>query len=125
MIHGIGTDILSMERLKPLMNTLDDPFFRVYTAAEREEAAASPDPLCYYAGRFAAKEAVFKALSLSGDRVRLSDIETLRGAYGQPVVTLHGDLKTHAAAQSITAIHLSLSNDPPYVIAYAVCEKAG
>lgn len=125
MIHGIGVDILSMERLKPLMNTPDDPFFRVYTAAERAEAAASPDPLCYYAGRFAAKEAVFKALSLSGDRVRLSDIETLRGAYGQPVVTLHGTLKAHAEAQNITAVHLSLSNDPPYVVAYAVCEKQG
>lgn len=125
MIHGIGVDILSMERLRALMNTPDDPFFRVYTAAERTEALAAPDPLCYYAGRFAAKEAVFKALSLSGDRVRLSDIETLRGAYGQPTVTLHGELKRHAAAQSITAIHLSLSNDPPYVIAYAVCEKEG
>lgn len=125
MIHGIGTDILSMERLKPLMDTPNDPFFRVYTAAEREEAASSPDPLCYYAGRFAAKEAVFKALSLSGDRVRLSDIETLRGDHGQLVVTLYGDLQAHAAAQSITAVHLSLSNDPPYVIAYAVCEKQG
>lgn len=101
----------------------DDPFFRVYTAAEREEAAASDEPLLYYAGRFAAKEAVFKALRMAGDHVRLDEIETLHGRYGEPCVILHGRLKAYAESEGIRRIHLSLSNDTPFVIAYAVSER--
>lgn len=122
MIHGVGVDILSMDRLEHTMCHPNDPFFKVYTPKEREEAALSPSPLRYYAQRFAAKEAVFKSLRMDGDHVRLSDIETLRGPYGEPVASLSGDLAQYAQTHGIRRIHLSLSNDDPWVIAYAVSE---
>lgn len=100
----------------------DDPFFRVYTAAERAEAASSADPLCYYAERFAAKEAVFKALGLDGDHARLNEIETLRGTFGRPEVHLYGAIQEHALRAGITTVHISLSGDAPFVIACAVAE---
>ena len=101
----------------------DDPFFRVYTAAERAEAAASADPLYYYAERFAAKEAVFKALGLDGDHARLNEIETLHGACGRPEVHLYGAIREHALHAGVTAVHISLSGDAPFVIACAVSER--
>lgn len=122
MIHGVGVDILSLERIAPMLQREDDPFFRVYTPAERSEAAQAENRVLYYAGRFAAKEAVFKSLGMDGDRVRLNEIETLRGEFGQPLVTLHGSLADFARNQGISSVHLSLSNEPPYVIAYAISE---
>lgn len=122
MIHGVGVDILSLERIAPMLQEEDDPFFRVYTPAERAEAKMVESKILYYAGRFAAKEAVFKSLGMDGDRARLNEIETLRGEFGQPLVTLHGALADLAREKGISSVHLSLSNEPPYVIAYAISE---
>lgn len=122
MIHGVGVDILSLERIAPMLREETDPFFRVYTPAERAEAERAEDTALYYAGRFAAKEAVFKSLGMDGDRARLNEIETLHGEYGQPLVTLHGALADFARSKGIATVHLSLSNEPPYVIAYAISE---
>ncbi len=123
LIHGVGVDVLSVKRLEPLMRDLNDPFFQVYTPAERAEAEAAAAPLLYYAERFAAKEAVFKALRMDSAHVRLNEIETLHGKYGEPYVALHGWLKQYAEENGVGRIHISISNDTPIVVAYAVCES--
>lgn len=122
MIHGIGVDIIHEKRLAGLRP--EDPFLRkTFTEGEREAAAQAPVPLRWYAERFAAKEAVFKALQISGEGVRLNEIETLNDENGIPRVTLYGALRERAEQLGICRIHISLSNEDPISVAYAVCER--
>ena len=61
MIFGVGVDILAVSRISILEKTEDQFFISVFTDNERSEAASRFDPMAYYAGRFAAKEAVYRA----------------------------------------------------------------
>lgn len=122
-MNGVGVDILAMDRLRPLAGQWDDPFFNsVFTESERSYCLAQVDPLRAFAGIFASKEAVFKALSLSGDGVRLQQIEIGRSKIGQPTVTLHGLLAKRAAENGGSCVLLSLSYERDTVVAFAVSE---
>jgi holo-[acyl-carrier protein] synthase len=124
MILGVGTDLLSVERMRRVVEDpgVDSAFLRrTFTAREREEARRRPDPILYLASRFAGKEAVFKALGLAGDHVRLDEIEILNDAIGRPTVTLHGELKRHAGEATVD---LSLSSETEYCLAFAVLSSA-
>jgi holo-[acyl-carrier protein] synthase len=124
MILGVGTDLLSLERMRRAVEdpSVDSPFLvRTFTLREREEARLRPDPVLCFATRFAGKEAVFKALGLAGDHIRLDEIEILNDAIGRPRVTLHGDLKRHAGEATV---ELSLSSDTAYCLAFAVLQTA-
>lgn len=123
MIHGIGIDFIDERRIRPLLDTPSDSFFqKTYTEAERMQAEGSVEPIRYYAERFAAKEAVFKALRISGDGVRLNEIETLNDDTGAPYVKLYGYLEQCRQKMGISAIHISITRDPPYSLAYVICE---
>ena len=93
MIHGVGIDLIDERRLGPLDDPQDPFITKVYTQAEQAQALASQYPRRYYAERFAAKEALFKALRISGDGVHLSEIETLNGEHGAPFIQLYGSLE--------------------------------
>lgn len=124
MVTGIGTDILKISRLTPETLQEGDPFFKMtYTASEAKQARARANPLYYYATRFAGKEAVFKALRLCPDGIRLNEIEILSREDGSPAVTLHGRLKGLAQKKGIDHILLSLSYDTDYAVAYAMAVK--
>jgi len=123
MIYGIGADMLSKSRLDDLRGKYDDAFFKkTFTEAEYSTGIARPDPILYFSERFAAKEAVFKAISISGDNFKLRDIETLNDESGKPFVNLYGHTKEHCDNAGVTRLHVSLSNDGGFVIAFAVCE---
>ncbi|MBR4157665.1 MAG: holo-ACP synthase [Oscillospiraceae bacterium] len=123
MIHGVGTDILSRARFgapEP-----DDPFIRrAYTQAERTEAEGRSDPNRWYCTRFAGKEAVFKALGMNPDLARLDEIEILSDVFGVPRVRLLGRMADFAARAGVTHVHLSLSWETEYAVAFAVAERA-
>ena len=122
MILGVGTDILSMERIRAILEGESDSFVRnVYTQKEREQAADSPDSVSYLATRFSGKEAVFKCFGIQGD-IRLSEIEILDGETGQPSVTLSGELGSIAAKKGIKNVQVSLSYDTDYAVAFAVAQ---
>lgn len=123
MIHGVGVDIMNMDRIRPLINNPEDPFFlKTYTNAERLAASKSSDPLRYWSERFAAKEAVFKALGISSEGIRLNEIEIISDEIGRPRVRLYGALLKYARKKELSDILLSLSHEPPYVTAFAVCQ---
>ena len=123
MILGIGTDILNTQKLYEGSLSPSDPFLqKTYTEAERAEAAGREDPFSCYATRFAGKEAVFKAFRAHPDAMRLNEIEILGGSNGAPFVNLYGKAKEMAAHMGVAAVHLSLSYDLPYVVAFAVLE---
>lgn len=118
-IVGIGTDMVDARRIEALIVRHGERFLRrVYTEAERaycEKATDSGRRLLRYANRFAAKEAAYKALGISGLRWR--DIEVIHTPSGAPCITLHGKAAVHAGAATL---HLSLSDEHPYSFAFVV-----
>ena len=126
MILGIGTDIVDERRISRLMARFGDRFLeRIFTDAERATAELRGHAGLYFAKRFAAKEAVYKALSGAGvDGMGWRDAETTNLAGGAPKLLLTGRCKT--ALERLTpegynaAANLSISDEPPYALAFVV-----
>ncbi|HML37641.1 MAG TPA: holo-ACP synthase [Bacillota bacterium] len=125
MIHGVGVDILDIDRIRPLSADWNDSFFiKTFTEKERAEAALREDPSRYFAGRFSAKEAVFKALRIPSDAIRLNEIEILNDAENKPCVHLLSRAEQVATGLGVGRLSVSLSNDGDFVISFAICEYA-
>ena len=126
MIIGIGTDIFALGRLSPAVTNGNDPFFRrAYTSAERAEADLRENRREYLAGRFAAKEAVYKAVSLCGAEFAPGDIQITDDRDGRPRALLLGKTKARFEERygSRYHLHLSLSHEDDCAIAFAVAEQ--
>ena len=130
MILGVGTDIVDARRIGKTMDKFPTKFIdRIFTEAERQAAAALPQPQDYFAKRFAAKEAVYKALSGSGMRgFGWLQAETLRQQNGAPLLRLTGQCKTALEAMTPDGykahISISLSDEPPYALAFVIIYAA-
>lgn len=126
MIKGIGTDILAIDKLNSVFKKedyLNDSFVKkTYTSLEIELAESRPLPLYCYATHFAGKEAVFKALTTTGEDLRLNEIEILNDDTGKPYVVLHGNALLLAQKKEISHVLISLSYEDNYAIAYAITE---
>ena len=121
MIHGIGIDICQISRIESLLarEGEDGAFFRRgFTERERAEAEKRRDKACYYAGRFAVKEAVRKATGF-GD---LRQIESLHREDGSPYVCTDNDFGARLREAGLT-VHISVSNEGDCAAAFAVAEK--
>ncbi len=97
MIRGIGIDIIEIERIAKALERHGEQFRRrLFTPTERQkEAILSPPALAiHYAGRFAAKEAVVKALGTGFHGIDWHDIEILSDPQGKPTVQLAPELVT-------------------------------
>ena len=126
MILGVGTDIIDARRIGKSIERHSDKFTgRIFTEAERTAAATTGQPQAYFAKRFAAKEAVYKALSGAGlSGLGWQQAETLSLPNGAPVMALTGKCKT--ALEALTPdgykaqISISLSDEPPYALAFVI-----
>ena len=126
MILGVGTDIVDARRIGKSIERFSDKFTgRMFTKAERAAAVASGQSQAYFAKRFAAKEAVYKALSGTGvSGLGWQQAETLSLPNGAPVMTLTGQCKM--ALEALTPdgykaqISISLSDEPPYALAFVI-----
>ena len=98
-----------------------DPGFleRIYTP---KEIGLYKDKLPSLAARFAAKEAVIKALDAPGTNPR--DIEILSAKDGKPLLSLHGQAKEKAEQLGIKELNISLSHSREYAVAFVVGESA-
>ncbi len=129
MIVGVGIDAVNTERIKKMLEEDENAAFfrRAFTPAERELAPATDrvKPKAeYYAGRFAAKEAVFKAVSpYSEIPLDLRKIETLRAEDGHPYVNMNEDIKPALDSAGISRIHISITHEKEYAAAFAVAEQ--
>lgn len=126
MIIGIGTDIFKISRISKKAISADDPFLlRAYTERERAEALIRHDAMSYYGDRFAAKEAVFKAISSCGADFKPGEIEIICDELERPLVSLFG--KTKEIFENIYGqnyrISVSISYDTDYAVAFAIAEK--
>lgn len=124
MIYGVGTDIVSIDRVRRALDRHGERFaHRILSPGERAAYAASAQPAQLLAKRFAAKEAFGKAFG-TGVAVpaTLHSIEVTRDVRGKPHFTCHGELARVMAADGLEA-HLSLSDELDYVVAFAVIER--
>ncbi|MEY4267832.1 MAG: hypothetical protein RIS90_2367 [Pseudomonadota bacterium] len=129
MIYGIGTDICDVRRIRASLARHGERFAqKILSDAElatwRSRSARWPDRgLRYLATRFSAKEAFSKAIGL-GMRMpmswRLCEVGKLDS--GQPVIVLHGGLKTWFEAQNLRA-HVTVTDETDYAASFVVVEK--
>lgn len=95
---------------------------RVYTQQEIAYCQRKANPWQSFAARFAAKEAVSKALGTGIGPVGLAEIEIVNAKHGQPGVCLHGKAQELAVSRNIQRVHVSLSHSEAYAIATTVLE---
>ncbi|HEU4383592.1 MAG TPA: holo-ACP synthase [Anaeromyxobacteraceae bacterium] len=129
MIVGLGLDVVEVARLERLLDGRADPgraerfLDRCFTTQERAYCDARRDRATRYAARFAAKEAVVKALGAPAG-VRWTDIEVSR-AEGAPTVRLRGAAERAARGLGVDAVHLTLTHDGGVAAAAVVLESRG
>lgn len=122
MIVAVGTDLVSIPRMRAALARYRERLCgRLYTPEERAEGERRPAPEVHYASRFAAKEAVLKALGTGwGSGVGWREIEVV-GSHGKaPAVRLSGRARLVAEEKGIRHIHLSLSHEGDYALAFVV-----
>lgn len=119
---AIGTDILRVARIEDVVGRMGDRFVaRILTPAERAEYRESSQPHRLLAKRFAAKEAVAKALGTGiGRGVSWQDITIGHDGHGAPRVVLSGGALRVAAERGGSRVELSLADELEYVVAFAV-----
>jgi holo-[acyl-carrier protein] synthase len=125
MIHGIGIDVVEVERIEAAIAHLGDAFIdRLFTAREREYCGKQKRPALHYAARFAAKEAVSKALGTGiGGQAGWLDMEVERAESGAPKMVFTGRAADFLAAEGIAEVQVSLSHAKEYATANAVAVK--
>ncbi|HTR80933.1 MAG TPA: holo-ACP synthase [Bacteroidota bacterium] len=121
MIQGIGVDLIEIQRIQASIDEFGETFLRkIFTDVEIAYCQSRKNPVQHFAARFAAKEAVSKALSTgwSGE-FEWKNVEVTNELSGKPNVILHG--KTAGALEK-SKIHLTLSHSESAVVAFAVIE---
>ena len=114
---SVGTDIVAISRIKDAIVSKKDAFLtRIYTKKEIDYCNALKNPYISFSGKYAAKEAIKKAI-LSKEllnRISLKDIEILNKKSGSPYVKLAVSINKHLD------IDLSISHDGEYAVGFAV-----
>ncbi len=120
-VLGIGVDIVSVSRIRDLIERQGERFLqRVYTPAELEYCSKFRDPSERYAARFAAKEAVAKAFTTGiGEHLNWTSIGVVSGDRGQPLVELDDMGKALLSQVGGTHVAISLSHTDETAIAFA------
>ena len=124
MIFGIGIDIVSIKRIKRAEKMHGIKFIsRVYTPEEINESKKLTDASHYLAGRWAAKEAVAKALKTGiGSKCAWKDIEIYNEKTGSPACRLSGSALITAKKIGIKNIQVTISHERKNICAFAVIE---
>jgi holo-[acyl-carrier protein] synthase len=124
MILGTGVDIVEIERLRKILEKQKDRFIlRVFTSEEQRFCNMHRNPAPHYAARFAAKEAVFKALGTGWAKgVTWLDVEVQREGQEAPRLVLHGEALKLCQNMGMQKSHLSLSHSDEWAVAMAILE---
>ena len=125
MITGLGVDIVEIDRMRQALERHPRMKERLFSAEERAYCDKRSRPEVHYALRFAAKEAVLKALGTGFAGMRFTDVEVVRENSGRPVPRLSGRADEQAEALGIVEMHLSLSFTHSTAVASAVAITEG
>jgi holo-[acyl-carrier protein] synthase len=128
LIIGLGSDFADIRRIEATLERFGERFVtRIFTETERARSDRKADRAASYAKRFAAKEACAKALG-TGLRAGVfwRDMGVVNARSGQPTLKLTGGAAKRLAAMTPPGmaphIHLSLTDDHPYALAFVVIE---
>ncbi len=124
MILGLGTDIVSVERVMRLRTAHGDRFLsRVFTQREIDTAGSRAQMDERLATRFAAKEATMKALGTGWrEGIHFTQIEVRKHPSGRPEIVLSGNALGRAEALGATGVHVSLSHEADKAMAVVIIE---
>jgi len=126
-VRGIGVDIIEVARIRASLERHGERFHRkICTPVETAYCTQMRDPAPFFAARFAAKEAVSKALGTGiGAQCGWLDIEVRRRASGEPFIILYEAGAKTAQRLGIGTILISLSHTENYAVAHAIALIAG
>jgi holo-[acyl-carrier protein] synthase len=124
VIFGIGTDIIEIKRVEKLVARGGQYLETIFTESEMDYCEARARKQEHYAARYAAKEAVLKALG-TGWRGGLaySDIEIIHEESGRPVVSVRGEVRKFFDQHQIRKTSISLSHTKEIAIAVVILEN--
>jgi holo-[acyl-carrier protein] synthase len=122
-ILGLGVDVCEIARMERALARHATLRERVFTAEEIAYCDSRARPAESYAGRFAAREAVIKALGGYRDR-RWHDISVTRAATGAPAIRLEGNAKRRADHLGVTNVLISFAHERTSAVAFAVAVRA-
>ena len=118
---GLGIDVVEIARMKAILSRSPSFAGKVFSEGERAYCDKTSSPETHYATRFAAKEAVLKALGTGFSRgIRPRDVEVNRTSKGRPYVALHGRAKEVAAEMGVRELPISLSYTHSEAVACAM-----
>jgi holo-[acyl-carrier protein] synthase len=123
-IIGIGTDIIECLRIAQMIDRHGELFIRrVYTEHEIEYCSNKKAATQHYAGRWAAKEAVLKALGTGWVQgISWRDVEVRHKRGGAPTIALCGGAREVFERSGIARMHISISHCRSHAVAYAIAE---
>jgi len=123
MVIGIGIDIIEIERIKKSVDEYGDQYLKkVYTPNELKYCLAKKNKYQHLAARFAAKEAIYKAISSNwNSELSWQDMEIINGPNGMPEVKFKGNLEKFLSNEKSLKISMSHSRD--YVACVAIVYK--
>jgi holo-[acyl-carrier protein] synthase len=124
MIAGIGIDIVSISRFERLIERYGDRFLeKVFTDGERNEGERKVARASFFAARFAAREAFYKALGTGWGRgLPLKEVSVASGERGRPSLILGERMHDELAERNITGYHVSLTHDGDSAAAVVILE---
>jgi holo-[acyl-carrier protein] synthase len=128
-VVGVGVDAVDVPRFRRILARRPGFAARFFTDIEQADSRRSDDPTESLAARFAAKEAVMKALGTGLGGFALTDVEVRRAdgegpTRGAPSVVLHGGAAALAEQRQAGTIHLSLTHTAEVAIAFVVAERS-
>ena len=124
MITGTGIDTVSVDRIQKFLDEGNQPLLdRLFTVAEQECCMARKKSAECLAGRFAAKEALLKALGTGlRDGMSFCELEVTNNSLGKPEMALSGLVKEKVEESGVIKVHLSISHDGGNAVAMVVLE---
>ena len=125
MIKGFGTDIVEICRIERLIEKYSAHFLeKVFTPSEITYCSKMANPAIHFAGRWAAKEAFYKALPISCQKhSNWKSIEIIKAEAGKPQIQICTNILCNSLEKAgITVYHLSISHERKYCIASVILE---
>jgi holo-[acyl-carrier protein] synthase len=119
-VVGVGVDVVEIDRFAAALERRPRLAERCFTSAEAGYCLSRRFPPQHFAARFAAKEAVGKALGIGMTRWR--EVEVVRGR-GAPTIALHGRYAARAEQLRVERVHGSLTHGRDSAVAFAVAES--
>ena len=119
---GVGIDLVDVQRFRTVLHRRNKISERLFTKSELSYCNTATDPTERLAVRFAAKEAVMKALGVGLGKIRFREIEITKDMTGRPGLQLHGSAAQLAAHTGVRRWHISLSHTSSTAEALVIAE---